>query len=150
MILDQLDNCKNNQISYIGSLKHLFPHETTITEYSLFIQRQMVWCLFEHQGFLGQLELFNKQDLTYVNLCWIIKTELRFWACVNVHTEESFRNLIKSNRNQIAFTIFRLIWNQTDIRLDPNKSENGKYNLFSGWFNKISEIFVWVKELFKN
>ena len=28
-----------------------------------------------------------------------------------VHTEKSFRNLIKSTRNQIVFTIFRLIWN---------------------------------------
>ena len=28
-----------------------------------------------------------------------------------LHTEKYFRNLIKSNRNQIGFTIFRLIWN---------------------------------------
>ena len=28
-----------------------------------------------------------------------------------VHAEKSFRNRIKSNRNQIVFTIFRLIWN---------------------------------------
>ena len=27
------------------------------------------------------------------------------------HAEKSFRNLIKPNRNQIVFTIFRLIWN---------------------------------------
>ena len=33
------------------------------------------------------------------------------------HKEKSFRNLVKSNRNQIVFTIFRLIWNQTDVRL---------------------------------
>ena len=44
-----------------------------------------------------------------------------------------FRNLVKSTRNQIAFTIFRLICIQTDIvRLDPNQSENGKCNLISG------------------
>ena len=35
-------------------------------------------------------------------------------------TQKSFRNLIKSNRNQIVFTIFRLILNQMDIRLVPN------------------------------
>ena len=29
-----------------------------------------------------------------------------------LHTEKSFPNLIKSNRNQIVFTIFRLIWNR--------------------------------------
>ena len=33
------------------------------------------------------------------------------------HAEKSFRNLIISYRNQIVFTIFRLIWNQTDVRL---------------------------------
>ena len=31
-----------------------------------------------------------------------------------LHTEKSFRNLIKSTRNQIEFTVFRLIWKQTD------------------------------------
>ena len=46
-----------------------------------------------------------------------------------LHTEKSFRNLIKSTRNQIVFTIFRLIWNQKDVRLVPNKLENSKYNL---------------------
>ena len=42
------------------------------------------------------------------------------------------KNPNKSNRNQIVFTIFQLIWNQTDaIRLVPSQSENGKYNLIS-------------------
>ena len=46
-----------------------------------------------------------------------------------VHTEKSFWNLIKSIRNQIVFTIFWLIWNQTDsVRLVSNQSEYGKYN----------------------
>ena len=49
-----------------------------------------------------------------------------------IHTEKSFRNLIESTRNQIVFTILKLIWIQTDVRLDPNQSENGKYNLISG------------------
>ena len=30
------------------------------------------------------------------------------------YREHSFRNLIKATRNLIVFTIFRLIWNQTD------------------------------------
>ena len=34
-----------------------------------------------------------------------------------IHTEKSFRNLIKWNRNLFVFTIFLLIWNQTDVRL---------------------------------
>ena len=41
-------------------------------------------------------------------------------------THKSFFNLVKSTRNQIVFTICRLIWIQTDtVRLDPNHSENG-------------------------
>ena len=47
------------------------------------------------------------------------------------HTEKSFQNLIKSNRNHIVFTIIRFIWNQTYARLVINQSENGKYNLIS-------------------
>ena len=64
--------------------------------------------------------------------------------CVVIHTEKSFRNLIKSSRNQIVFTIFRLIWNKTGVCLDLNQSENGKYNLILGWFNKISKRFLCV------
>ena len=35
-----------------------------------------------------------------------------------LHTEKSFRNFIESIRNQILFTMHRLIWNQTLVRLD--------------------------------
>ena len=62
----------------------------------------------------------------------------------NMHTEKSFWNFIKSNQNQIIFTIFRLIWIQTDVRLVPNQSRSGKYNLISGRFNNISKIFLCV------
>ena len=37
----------------------------------------------------------------------------------------------QSNRNQILFTIFRLVGNQTEDNLVPNQLENGKYNLTS-------------------
>ena len=50
--------------------------------------------------------------------------------------------LIKLTRNQIVSTIFRLIWNTTDVRLVPNQSENGKCNLIPVWFNKISLCVV--------
>ena len=33
------------------------------------------------------------------------------------------------------------------VRLDPNQSENGKYNLISDWFNKTSEKFLCVREI---
>ena len=42
------------------------------------------------------------------------------------YTEISFRNPIESNRNQIVVTILRLLWNQTDVCLDPNQSGSGK------------------------
>ena len=63
------------------------------------------------------------------------------------HTEKYLRNHVKSTRNQIVFIIFRLIWIQTDVLLDPNQSENGKYNLISVWFYKISKRFLCVQEV---
>ena len=54
------------------------------------------------------------------------------------------RNLIKSKQNQIVFTIFRLILNQTDASLVLNQSVHGKHNLISGRFNKISKRFICV------
>ena len=65
---------------------------------------------------------------------------------MSVHTEKSFRNLFKSNWNQIVFTIFPLISNQTDVRLDLNQSENCKYHHISGLFSKISERFPFVQK----
>ena len=53
-------------------------------------------------------------------------------------------NLVESTRNRIVFTIFRFILNWTDVCLDLNKPENGKYNLISGWFSKTSEKFLCV------
>ena len=49
--------------------------------------------------------------------CLIEKYSVAFLGPSLLHTQKSFRNLIKSNRNQIVFTIFRLIWIQTDVRL---------------------------------
>ena len=40
--------------------------------------------------------------------------------------------------------MYRLIWNQTDVRLFQSQSVHGKYNLIWVWFNKISEIFLCV------
>ena len=36
---------------------------------------------------------------------------MTFVSRENLRTEKSFRNLFKSNRNQIVFTMHRLIWN---------------------------------------
>ena len=56
------------------------------------------------------------------------KKTFRVSFYIFLHTEKTFLNLIKSSRNQIVFTIFRLIWNQTDVRLNQNQSEK---NIFS-------------------
>ena len=61
-----------------------------------------------------------------------------------------FRNSIKSDRIQIVFTIFRLIWNRTDTSICvPNHLVNGKYNLISVWFNKITGFCCTRKNLFQ-
>ena len=39
---------------------------------------------------------------------------------------------------------FRLIWDQTGVRLVTNQPGNVKYNLISVWFNKIPKIFLCV------
>ena len=64
---------------------------------------------------------------------------------LHAYTEKSFRNLNKSSRNQNVFTIFRLIWIQTEVNLVPNQSKDGKYNLISVWFNKIWKTFLCVQ-----
>ena len=61
-----------------------------------------------------------------------------------LRTEKSFRNLVNANRNQIVITIFHLIKNQTEFRLVPNESENGKYNLISDNLNRICGQFLCV------
>ena len=87
-------------------------------------------------------------------MCWRCSAKQKYhcidfpvWNVIGLnklHTEKSFRNLIKSYRNQIVFTMHRLIWNKTDVRLAPNHSENGKYNLLSVLFNKILKRFLCV------
>ena len=56
-----------------------------------------------------------------------------------LHTEKSFRNLIKWNRNQIVFNIFRLIWNQTDSVRLVFQINRKMVNIiwFRFWFSKI-------------
>ena len=61
---------------------------------------------------------------------------------VFLHTEKYFLNRVKSNQNQIVFTIFPLIWNQTELYLVPNQSENVNYNLIMIWFNNIQKINI--------
>ena len=71
-------------------------------------------------------------------LAWLKASD---WSSGLALTENYFRNLVKPTRNQIVFTIFRLTLNQTDVRLVPKQSENGKYNLISV-FGHLSEILL--------
>ena len=72
----------------------------------------------------------------------------KFVSCIFFRRLYTKRNwfifLVKLNRNQIVFTIFRLILIQTDVRLDQNQSENVKYNLITCWFNLILKRFLCV------
>ena len=48
-------------------------------------------------------------DVSYTwDRCWFCSV-ISLYLCI--YTEKTFWNLINSNRNQIVFTIFRLIWN---------------------------------------
>ena len=64
--------------------------------------------------------------------------------CFTKHYARNFAPRIAQfkNRNQIVFTIFRLIWDQMDVRLFPNRSGNGKYNLISVGCYKILKRFL--------
>ena len=65
-----------------------------------------------------------------------------------MHTQRNIFDILL-NQPKIRLyllTIFRLICILTNVRLIPNQSENGKYNLISGWFNKTSKRFRCVYE----
>ena len=58
-----------------------------------------------------------------------------------LHAEKYFPNLIKSNPNQIVFTMHPDWFGTANGRCPfavPNQSVHGEYNLISVWFNKIS------------
>ena len=86
------------------------------------------WCTGEGKKWKGNLTEGWREGKTGTVL------ELR-WT---VHTEKYFRNLVKSNRNQILFTIFPIdLELQAKFFLAPNHSENGKYNLILVWFTRL-------------
>ena len=79
-------------------------------------------------GFLMEKKYIEKRKHL---LSHVTNNSKHFWRLMNIHTEKSLRNLIKSTRYQIVFTIFRMIWNQTEVRFVPNQSVHGKYNQIS-------------------
>ena len=85
--------------------------------------------LFSEETLFSTFNSIEKYRQSYVTLLvrlLYLRMNLEFF---HIYTQKSFRNLIKSNRNQIIFTIFGLIWNQTEVRLVPNQSENGKIKI---------------------
>ena len=54
------------------------------------------------------------------------------------------KNLIKPTRNQIVFTLFWLIWNQTDVRLVPNGSYSKRKIVNKIWL-QFDLIRFWTK-----
>ena len=61
----------------------------------------------------------------------------RFSVCAH---GDIFWNLIESERDRFVFTIFGLVWNQTNIHLVPDQSRKGECNLVSIWFGRISAV----------
>ena len=60
--------CKRVHIAFIkrsGKHWNIYFHMKQQLQ-NIFFQTQMVWSLYMHQGFFGQLKLLNKQNLTYV------------------------------------------------------------------------------------
>ena len=53
----------------------------------------------------------EKSHTGYANMAHQTNRSSQGVPWFNFYTEKSFRNFIKSTRNQIVFTIFRLIWN---------------------------------------
>ena len=65
-------------------------------------------------------QIIKRKIIKHNKICRVIVKGVEFYFpqraikinySVHTQTEKYFRNLIKSNRNQIVFTIFRLIWN---------------------------------------
>ena len=97
--------------------------------------------------------MYNVYVLMYKHWCICIDVHIDAVFLWGVHTEKSFRNVFKSNRNQIVFTIF-LDWFGTASGHSPffvpNQSENGKYNLILVRLNTISKRFLCVRYQTRN
>ena len=99
------------------------------------------WCFFCLKcSYNTRHNIFPSHTLLFYN----IKHVLFLWSGLS-SDDNTQRNLLISNGNHIVFTIFQSIWNLTDnIRLDSNKSKNGKNNLIPVWFNMIPKRFFCV------
>ena len=60
----------------------------------------MVWSLYKHQGFFGQLKLLNKQNLTYVN------------------------KYLQKNDNLIIYKIYTVVSSLDNVTIESNINRN--------------------------
>ena len=67
---------------------------------------------------------------------------------MHIHAGKYFRNLLESDGDQIVLTIFRLVWNQMDVCLVPDRSEDGECSLSSVEFGVIFGRFLCVYPVF--
>ena len=55
-----------------------------------------------------------------------------------VHMEYTFWSHFETDRDRIVFKFFQLVWNQTDVRLVPDRLEDDECNPVSVWLSWIS------------
>ena len=67
----------------------------------------MVWSLYKHQDFFGQLKLLNKQKL---NLCQQVSTFILFTQATRVHKHALFFVVLKyNNYTRFRFSAFLVV-----------------------------------------
>ena len=135
---------------YNGKRPSIMPRDTSLSDSGYQIFSSVFVCFSSVFMFFSFVS-----DIKFCMVCYNGRQNDTFSREVKVaetlralRTEKSFPNLVKSTRNRIAFTMHRVIWNQTDDdRLVPNHSVISKYNLISVWFDKISKtlLCVWLQ-----
>ena len=97
------------------------------------------------EGFKGETPASRTKPMLFFS-----SPVARVWRFIDEMQSWDFRSRIcsdlgKIHRNLLVFTIFRLIKNQTDVRLVPNQLENEKCNWILVCFDKIRSGFFCVK-----
>ena len=123
----------------IPSKKNLFNSRRHVrNSHSNYCKSKMTAEFFHSQNTCENMSIYQDCDDCYILTCnnWNLKR----------YTQ---RNLFEILLNQTDIRLYLPFsdWfgsKSTDFRLVPNQSENVKYNLILGWFNKISKRFICV------
>ena len=115
---------RNSKSPIINQGRDVQNYHSSVTKLTPYVR----WCHMNHLICTGKVNKPThglKKSQNRDNPDWRFKNmEVRERG---VHTEKSFRNFIKSTRNQIVFTIFRLIWIQTDVTESIERWINSKH-----------------------